>query len=310
MPQLRLRTATADDRIELAELICVSTNFWYQRRGGGPIFPGGPESTEIFVDVYEALDPGCCVVAENPATGRLMGSCFYHPRAWHVSLGIMNVHPNYFRKGVASALLKYIVQYAADHGLSAVRLVQSALNLDSFSLYNRAGFVPRYAYQDMLVEVPASGFAHRAAGQEHVRPATLADVPAMHALERELSGISREKDFHFFLENRHGIWQSLVIEGERGAIDGFLVSSKHPASNMVGPGVMRSPEEAAPLIAATLDRYRGGAAVCLVPMAQHGLVQQMYAWGARNCELHLCQVRGDYQQFRGVNLPTFLPESA
>ena len=39
------------------------------------------------------------------------------------------------------------------------------------------------------------------------------------------------------------------------------------------------------------------------------LVQQMYAWGARNCELHFCQVRGEFQPFRGVSLPSFLPET-
>jgi len=32
--------------------------------------PRGPESTEIFFDVYDALDPGCGVVAENPRNGR------------------------------------------------------------------------------------------------------------------------------------------------------------------------------------------------------------------------------------------------
>lgn len=310
MSQLRLRSAGPADRDELAELICVSTNFWYQKRGAGPIFPHGPESTSIYIDVYEDLDPGCCVVAENPATGRLMGSCFYHPRARHVSLGIMNVHPNYFGRGVASALLKHIVDFAAANKFPAVRLVQSALNLDSFSLYTRAGFVPRCPYQDMLVEVPAEGLPHRVADQHCVRPATAADLPAIAALEQELSGIGREKDHRYFIENRRGIWQTLVYEADGGGIEGYLASSKHPASNMVGPGAMRSAKHAAALVAAALDRYRGGAAVCLVPMECDELVQQLYDWGARNCELHFGQVRGEFQPLRGVNIPTFLPESA
>jgi hypothetical protein len=40
------------------------------------------------------------------------------------------------------------------------------------------------------------------------------------------------------------------------------------------------------------------------------LVRRLYDWGARNCELHFCQVRGEFQPYRGVNLPTYLPESA
>ena len=87
-----------------AELICVSMNFWYRAHGMGPIFPK-PSATHVFLETYELLDPGCCVVAEQTTTRRLMGGCFYHPRETHVSLGIMNVHPDYFRRGVASALL-------------------------------------------------------------------------------------------------------------------------------------------------------------------------------------------------------------
>jgi hypothetical protein len=35
----------------------------------------------------------------------------------------------------------------------------------------------------------------------------------------------------------------------------------------------------------------------------------MYDWGARNCELHFCQVRGEFQAFRGISMPSFLPET-
>ena len=95
----------------------------------------------LFPETYEALDPGCTLVAEHPRTGRLMGSCFHHPRETHVSLGIMNVHPAYFGMGVARRLLRAITDDADARGLP-VRLVSSAFNLDSYSLYTRAGFVP------------------------------------------------------------------------------------------------------------------------------------------------------------------------
>ena len=102
-----------------------------------PIFTGDPAGTELFCSVYEALDPGCCLVAENTRTGRLAGSCFYHPRPTHVSLGIMNVHPNYFGQGVARRLLQAIIEIAAQQN-KPLRLVSSAMNLNSFSLYTRA----------------------------------------------------------------------------------------------------------------------------------------------------------------------------
>src|SRR6188474_1978448 len=107
----RVRTMTADDKYEVADLIYASINTWYRLRGMPQIFRGGPKVTEVFFDVYNALDTGCAVVAENPDTGRLMGSCFYHPRKHHVSLGIMNVHPNYFGLGVGRSLLRHIIDF-------------------------------------------------------------------------------------------------------------------------------------------------------------------------------------------------------
>ena len=309
MGSIRVRPMEARDRSEVAELICVSTNHWYQVRGGPTIFPDGPEATDVYFDVYETLDPGCGLVAENTATGRLAGSCFYHPRERHCSLGIMNVHPNYFGRGVARELLEYIVEYADKNGFGAVRLTSSAMNLDSFSLYNRAGFLPRLVYQDMILDVPQSGFDQTAPEPGRVRPATIDDVAAIGCLETEVSGICREKDYRFAVENRGDVWEILVNEAEGGTLDGFLMSVKHPASRMLGPGVSRTEEQAAALISRSLGRFAGGPVVFLVPALCEGLVQKMYALGAKNCELHFCQVRGEFQPFKGVNMPTFLPET-
>src|SRR5207248_380847 len=104
---MRLRPMEQRDWPEVAELICVSTNTYYERLGKPRIFPAGPASTIAFCEIYEALDPGCCIVAEDERAHCPMGSCFYHPRETHVSLGIMNVHPDYFAQGVARALLKH-----------------------------------------------------------------------------------------------------------------------------------------------------------------------------------------------------------
>jgi len=306
---MKLRAMKAEDRFEVAELIYASINVWYQQRGRPPIFVGGPRVTEVFYDVYNALEPGCAVVAENPQTGKLMGSCFYHPRKHHVSLGIMNVHPNYFGQGVGRALLQSIIDYTDSHAYKALRLTSSALNLDSFSLYNRAGFVPRCAFQDMFLAVPQQGMNQSVSGADRVRPATLADVPAMAALEMEISGITREEDYRYCIANDAGFWHVAVHENPRGDIDGFMMSSGHPAMTMLGPCLARSEHEAAALILRGLDQLRGRSPVFLVPVDRPRLVRQMYDWGARNCELHLCQVRGEFQPFRGISMPTFLPET-
>ena len=79
---------------------------------------------------------------------------------------------------------------------------------------------------------------------------------------------------------------------------------------MLGPGISRTDEQAIALIQKELDVNRGRSPVLLVPVEREKMVRQMYDWGARNCELHFCQVRGEFRPFNGVNMPTFILETA
>lgn len=294
---------------QVAQLVHDSTNAWYRAQGRPEIFAAGPASTRLFCEVYESLDPGCCLIAHDQQRDVVAGSCFYHPRPSHVSLGIMNVHPDYFGQGVARLLLTAVTQIADDLALPT-RLVSSALNLDSFSLYNRAGFIPRTFYQDMLLTVPAAGLPTRDARPTRIRPATLDDVDEMERLERQLVGLCRARDFRFCCENQHEIWQTYVAESAAGGMDGFLTSIRHPASNLLGPGVMRDQHVAIALVHAALDgHHRDNRLVVVTPSDATQLVAALYAWGARNCELHVGQVRGAYQPPTGVVIPTFMPET-
>lgn len=301
-----LRTMAKEDWAEVADLIYVSTNFWYVRAGKPPIFTGSPINLQLFCRVYEDIDPGCCILAQCKATGRIAGSCFYHPRETHLSLGIMNVHPNYFGQGAANRILNKIIEIADDQN-KPLRLVSSALNLDSFSLYSRAGFVPHTIYQDMILSAPIDGL--HCQKLEFCRPGTLHDLDNIVSLEEELSGISRKKDYQYFLENRDGIWRSSILEDENGNLNGFLFSITDPASNMLGPGAVRCEEDAASLIASQLNRQPGWAPVVLIPSRNASLVRQMYHWGARNCELHFAQCRGGLSEQTGTIFPTFMPET-
>lgn len=305
-----LRPMEAGDWVAVASLIRNSTNAWYESHGRPPIFAGGADATLLFCEVYESLDPGCCILAIDQDSGTIAGSCFYHPRPTHISLGIMNVDPAHFGKGIARLLLTYITDLA-DEAATPTRLVSSAFNLDSFSLYTRAGFVPRMTFQDMLLAVPPEGLpVDDLAGSRRVREAAPADLDVIVALERELAHIERPGDHQSFLNNDLGVWHVSVIDSPGGhGIDGYLASVKHPGSTMLGPGAMRTQDDAAALIRCELNHLRGGCPVWLVPVEAAGLVRQLYRWGARNCELHLAQVRGRWQPPDGIVMPTFMPET-
>lgn len=302
MQTLLLRRLQPQEWAAEAQLIARSTNAWYEASGKSAIFTGAPAECEVFCQVYEALDPGCCVVMEETRTGILVGSCFFHPRPTHLSLGIVNTHPEYFGRGIARRMLDEVIGLAEGAG-KPLRLVSSAMNLDSFSLYTRAGFVPRLLFQDMFIP----DIARLPSPDLRVRPVRATDMGALVALERELVGIDRERDFAYFTENTLGIWSGSVWE-ERGKVEGFLFAVAHPASNLLGPGVARTEEIAAALLA-TERRKHPSNPVFLVPATCTSLLQTLYGWGARNCELHVAQVRGAWQEPKGVLFPTFLPET-
>lgn len=280
-------------------MIHQSTNDWYQKNLGRDCFPPDkPDSCLIFPEVYESLDPGCCLIAEIDK--KIAGSCFYHPRETHVSLGIMNASSRFAGQGVARTLLNEVIARA---GKKPIRLVSSALNLDSYSLYTRKGFKPTAIYQDMffpeLPEIKTSS----------CRPATLADLPAITELEERLTGLRRDKDYQHMLQNKAEIWQGSVSTSSNGSgeITGFLFSINHPGSAMLGPGIMNNDHDALSLIGSELKRF-SSSPLFLAPANRPTLMAQLYQLGARNCELHLSQVLGNLPQAQGVVMPTFLPE--
>ena len=307
---------TPRDHDEVARLIYHSLNEWTEKNRGFKPVQGTWETMLLFPRVYEGLDPNCCVLVEEIATGRIAGSCFFHPRSTHVALGILNTHPDFFGRGVASILLRYVID-VAERENKPLRLVSGTTNLDSFSLYSRAGFVPTCLFQDMTLKVPAEGIPVDLPPGVVVREATENDVPAMVALEREILGIEREKDYRFFLENDGGIWHVGVLTGIGGELEGFLVSVNDPGSNMLGPGVARTEEQAECLVRYELNRHRGRSPVWLIPSHARQLLDAMYALGAKNCDLHVSQIRDKNRNVeslgfdvpRGIVFPTFMPET-
>ncbi len=299
-----LRVMRPGEEPEVAALIHFSTNAWYVKNGRPPVFQCRPEDCLLFTDVYGDLDPGCCLVMEEAETGRIVGSCFHHPRSTHHSVGIVNVHPDCSGQGLAGRMMARVFELAGD---LPVRLVSSAMNLDSFSLYTRSGFVPRQIFQDLLVRVPQAGFGTRPS--PGVRPAVLSDVPQIAALERRLGGIERAGDWEYFIRNIRGIWRVFVLEKADGSLTGALASVDAAASCLVGPGAGETGEIMLALILAQLEALSGKTPVILVPVDATDVVQSLYRLGARNCELHVAQVRGLWQSPQGLVIPTFMPES-
>ena len=307
----RLRPLDASDHDAVARLLHRSLVQWYESRlRQGARFGDSPDPFRLFPEVYAALDPGEGLTAIDPASGDLLGVCFVHPRPTHVALGIVATAPEAQGRGVARTLLAPALALARHTG-RPVRLVSSLLNLDSFSLYSRLGFVPHTIYQDLTLTVPAAGLpGPPPPGAERLRLLTdPAEAVRLAAFERAWQGLDRTVDYAFFLQNTVGDWRVWALEDTAGALEGFLVASHHPACLMLGPGVARDEDAATALLWRALDALRGSSPVFLVPATAARLVHRCYAWGARNLELHAAQSLGPVPPARGIAFPTFLPES-
>jgi len=301
---------SAADREPIARLLHRALVHWYESRlGQGSRFGDSHEPFLLFPEVYEALDPGECITARTES-GEIVGMCFTHERETHVSVGIVATSPDMGGRGIAKQMMSLVLEKAKRLGKPA-RLVSSLLNLDSFSLYTRLGFVPGAIFQDLLITVPDTGLtAASPAGIERVRNAVLADAPRIADFENSQQGIRREKDIAFFIRNEVGAWRVLVSEDNRGSVDGFLAMSTHPSFTMIGPGVAADEETATALLWKALDGLRGKTLVFLVPCAATSLVRTAYAWGARNVELHVAQSTAPVANAKGIVFPTFMPETA
>jgi len=305
-----LSTIRPDESNIVAQLIHRGLAVWYEDRlGQGERFGTEWEPFLIFPEVYEVLDPGGSIVARDESSGQLIGVCFVHPRETHHSVGIVVTAPEAAGRGVAKAMVSQAIADARAAS-KPVRLVSSLLNLDSYSLYTRLGFVPGAVLQDLLFVVPESGLAIEApVGVDQVRLARADEAAALADFEMSLQGIRREGDYRFFLGNTVSLWRVLVSENRDGEMNGVMVVSLNPAMPMLGPGVTQDAETACALVWTALSELPGKSYVLLAPASQSDLIQTFYSWGARNVELHVSQVCGDAPVQRGIGFPTFLPES-
>src|SRR5688500_5893505 len=133
----------------------------------------------------------------------------------------------------------------------------------------------------MWLAVPPEGIKQEVPGAEHVRDARMTDVPAIAALELEISGVSREQEYRFCTENASEFWHTYDDENAHSGIDGFLPASLHPALHMLGQGVCQTDDEPIALIKRELEVNRGRSPLVLEPVEREKIVRQLYEWGSR-----------------------------
>jgi len=224
--------------------------------------------------------------------GRPVACNFGDERDEVVGVGPVAVAVDRQGRGLGRRVMEALLERADRNGFRSVRLLQSAYNAQSFSLYHNLGF----DVMDLFANVrgrPNDGQQP----VDSVREYTPADLEACDALHRDVLSVSRRHD----IESMAGLATPLVVERE-GEVAGYL--TRFPGEQtFITHGVARDE-------AALRDLIVGAGRSA--PGDLHLLISTSHAetlrWAMRQrfelLELDSYMVRGEYQPPLGAWVPS------
>jgi GNAT superfamily N-acetyltransferase len=205
---ITIRRAEAADAAKCGAIL-YST---FQKVADQHNFPRDFPSVEAATDVVSMLlaNPGFYgIVAED--NDRIVGSNFADQRSSIAGIGPISIDPQVQNQGVGRKLMEAAIDHFASTNVCGIRLVQSAYNNRSLSLYTRLGFQTR----EPLSVIQGPALNTRFAGYD-VRPAGEADIAACNLLCRRVHGFDRGAE----LSEAIGAHTAIVVE-HLGRITGY-----------------------------------------------------------------------------------------
>jgi GNAT superfamily N-acetyltransferase len=205
---ITIRRAEAADAAKCGAILYSA----FQKVADQHNFPRDFPSVEAATDVVSMLlaNPGFYgIVAED--NDRIVGSNFADQRSSIAGIGPISIDPQVQNQGVGRKLMEAAIDHFASTNFCGIRLVQSAYNNRSLSLYTRLGFQTR----EPLSVIQGPALNTRFAGYD-VRPAGEADIAACNLLCRRVHGFDRGAE----LSEAIGAHTAIVVE-HLGRITGY-----------------------------------------------------------------------------------------
>ncbi|MBW4699784.1 MAG: GNAT family N-acetyltransferase [Aphanocapsa lilacina HA4352-LM1] len=226
------------------------------------------------------------VVAE--VDGRVVGSNFLWESAPVAGIGPIAVDPAIQSAAVGRRLMEHVLGRVEEGRFAGVRLVQSAYNLRSFSLYAKLGFAvrePLVALAGPALDIAVEGYG--------VRPMAEADLSACNRLCRRVHGFERCQDL------LDGIAQgTAMVVGHDGRITGCA-----SGLNFFGHAVGESNDDLKALIGAAGEFEIPG---FLLPTRNAELLQWCLHRGLRISQPLTLMSQGLYSEPAAPFLPSIL----
>jgi GNAT superfamily N-acetyltransferase len=193
------------------------------------------------------LSPRGCLVAEceGQPVGTATTICYGKELGW---IGMMLVHPDFRRRGIARVLLEHCIEILRSAGVKAIKLDATP---DGREVYSKIGFqeeytLTRYQSDGAVGENPAC-----------VRTAQPGDLAKMAALDRAATGGSREN----LLERLIADSLKAVVYCAENEVMGFGILRAGAVANYIGPVVATDSNQAQAIASSLL----GGKIFCDLP---------------------------------------------
>ncbi len=283
MTALEIRRATADDAVacgrimwDAFETFATAHNF--------PIEPGSPEFTNFQMRAMLSTQGIVGLVAERD--GDILGSALQDERGAIIGVGPVSVDPGIRDGRVGRALMEALLQRCRERDVAGVRLVQTAYNYRSLSLYAKLGFAVREPLSVFQGSPNAAGVPGTT-----VRPAIPDDVDACDNICRRVHG-----------HDRHAEVQGAVERGMASVVErGGEITGYTTGSGYIGHAVGQTDDDIIALLGAAEEFVGLGV---LAPSRNTRLMSWCLESGLRLVQQSTLMTIGLYNEPQGVWLPS------
>jgi predicted N-acetyltransferase YhbS len=281
----KIRRATRED-VEVCGEICYRA---FTELADHHKFPHEFPDLEAAHGVVRSMvsDPGHYgIVAE--LDGRTAGSNFMDERTTIAGIGPISVDPDVQNSGAGRAMMQHMLDRVAANRMPGVRLVQTAYNNRSLSLYAKLGFEIREPLSVMIgspIKESIPGY--------HVRAATDADLDACNRLCVSVHG-----------HDRAGELRDTIKEGTAAVVEHLgRITGYASAIGYAGHAVGESNEELKALISAAPEFLGCGP---LIPSRNGELLRWCYSKGLRLMQQMTLMSVGLYNEPRFPFIPSII----
>ena len=283
-----LTAVLPDQADEVGQMVYEAFRDIAERHNFEPVFPT-PELAQLIVRLLAQTEGYESYLLEED--GKPAACNFGDERDDVIGVGPVAVAVDRQGRGHGRCVMEALLDHGEEGGFTSVRLLQSAYNIQSFSLYHKLGFEVRDLAAVLRGRPPQD-----ATPTDSVREYAPADLDACDAIHRDVLGIGRRSDIAFMAN----FAPPVVVERE-GRVEGYL--TRFPGEELfVTHGAARDERALRDLIIGTAQADPATIRVT-VPTANARTLRWAMGSGFQLMELLSYMVRGDYQQPMGAWVP-------